>query len=383
MQMIEENQNYTFKEENNEFTFGNNENFRNPKLQSSALQHSENNSINFTSVRKINLNKLTKAGLSEVKEELEKSPGNFNFSSFKKTSHKYEDINESKNFSDNRNKDSKSVSNTNQKNPNGLVSLKFIMSHPVSCEFSILVNVKNKVSDLLEVIQSKVKELHPQTFENMTLSDIRIFSNYGRIAEGQEIESNKHLNDREPLFLFIFNQRQDDLSLEEEKDYRTEADNTSHNKTELSSVEKNSISNITALDQIYPTCRKYKTEPALGEIEAWSIDRLNKVENFCIFNDHGKIEFNEEVDLTYMNLDDIVKIEPCIVEVYPGSAHDRGTKINKKATVYLYNLGDEDQQISPSEEFIQSLKNVIEQKSGTRFISYCRGELIFDVDYFK
>jgi hypothetical protein len=72
-----------------------------------------------------------------------------------------------------------------------------------------------------------------------------------------------------------------------------------------------------------------------------TLDELKNVYNFSIWNQHGKIEWKDKVDLTKLDLDKIVKIEPLLIELYGGEKIDlpaKGEKLNKPAKYILENI---------------------------------------------
>ena len=66
-----------------------------------------------------------------------------------------------------------------------------------------------------------------------------------------------------------------------------------------------------------PTLTKkgYWTNPGFNELLMKSQAELEKLAHFSIANEHGSIEFLEEVDLTYSNLDEIVIIRRNYVRI--------------------------------------------------------------------
>ncbi len=52
----------------------------------------------------------------------------------------------------------------------------------------------------------------------------------------------------------------------------------------------------------------YNISPSMGELCRMSLEELENVENFKISNEFGSIEFQEAVDLTNVNLAEVVTI---------------------------------------------------------------------------
>ena len=108
---------------------------------------------------------------------------------------------------------------------------------------------------------------------------------------------------------------------------------------------------------------------------------LKKVENFSIYNKYGRIDFEEPVDLEEVDLDEII-IEKGSVSVYSKSIFKPliGEKLNKKATVYLYNLYPNKENES---EFLRRLQKKCNEINGN-FKGYNgeNGTFIFQVEHF-
>ena len=83
----------------------------------------------------------------------------------------------------------------------------------------------------------------------------------------------------------------------------------------------------------------YKCNPSIEEMKRMSDRELQQIENFTIENEHGKVEFDGKTDVRGLDIDDIVFIQPGMIEVYPieESKPRRGEKLNKPSTLTLYN----------------------------------------------
>ena len=127
----------------------------------------------------------------------------------------------------------------------------------------------------------------------------------------------------------------------------------------------------------------YSIIPSLISINRMSVDELKNVSNFSIYNSFGKIEYEEPVNLCYVNLDDIFTIEMGSVSVYGNKTFKplNGEQFNKRATVYLYELfpiGNINET-----DFILKLQQKCKQFNG-EFKGYNskKGIFIFQVEHF-
>jgi len=87
----------------------------------------------------------------------------------------------------------------------------------------------------------------------------------------------------------------------------------------------------------------YKITPSMSEIARMTTAQLKKVDGFIIENEHGRIEFLEPVDLTGVDLEDAVTIEPNAIEVYKDDDLSKvkpllGQKLNHPAKATLFRV---------------------------------------------
>lgn len=105
-------------------------------------------------------------------------------------------------------------------------------------------------------------------------------------------------------------------------------------------IPNDSSEDSNVLEAFHPILTKpgYYTDPDISELQKFDYESLREVPDFRIYNDEGMIEFEEEVDLTFVNLDEIVEIGREI-EIYPreeGKPRE-GQKINKPAVLTFHN----------------------------------------------
>ena len=65
----------------------------------------------------------------------------------------------------------------------------------------------------------------------------------------------------------------------------------------------------------------YMTEPAMVDLYRMSLQELGQVENFKISNEFGSVQFLDKVDLTDVDLADVVTIVLRSAEVYDDTRH--------------------------------------------------------------
>jgi len=156
-----------------------------------------------------------------------------------------------------------------------------------------------------------------------------------------------------------------------------------HNNSTISTSKK-SLAPI----EILPVLTKsgYKTSPEYKVLCRMTLEEIQKVKNFQIFNEYGKVEYLEPVDLSNLNLDKIFSIEDRAILVYQSYKPEEGKELNKPANVHLYKCFPKDEEL-PSEEinlFVDTLKGLCKEKEA-EFVDYNpkTGEWIFKVENFN
>ena len=66
-------------------------------------------------------------------------------------------------------------------------------------------------------------------------------------------------------------------------------------------------------------------------------EELRNVKKFSVYNQFGKIEFLENVDLTELNIDKIISIDNKAISLYQDYKPEEGNELNKPANIHLYN----------------------------------------------
>ena len=124
------------------------------------------------------------------------------------------------------------------------------------------------------------------------------------------------------------------------------------------------------------------------EISRMTLEEINNVENFAIFNENGKIEFEEKVSLYGINFDKLFNIEHELIEYEKGEwCHSpRGQNFNIPAKITFYNVQCKIDINNDNEKkmFEEMLKTKCKKYLNAEFISYDfnNGTLIYKIPYF-
>ena len=132
----------------------------------------------------------------------------------------------------------------------------------------------------------------------------------------------------------------------------------------------------------------YNMIPNECVISRMSIDEIKNVKNFAIYNENGKIEFDNIVSIFGVNFDKLFNIEHDLIEYEKGEwCHSpRGTNFNIPATITLYNIHSKIDISNNNEknQYLEFLRNKCHKNLNGKFLSYNfeTHELKYKIPYF-
>lgn len=148
------------------------------------------------------------------------------------------------------------------------------------------------------------------------------------------------------------------------------------NKISQEYGEINKINIVDFLDDYQPVCKTLTCDPRISELVRLSKEELTRVSDFKVFNYYGKIEFLDDVDLTYTNLDDIIDINNLSFNIYKDCFVPKPyEKLNVPLKVFLY--GIQPPIIESSSSIISLSNDDYEKKIYEEFIFQLSCELEF------
>lgn len=122
----------------------------------------------------------------------------------------------------------------------------------------------------------------------------------------------------------------------------------------------------------YPIITQYESIPSISEILQMDKKQLTKIKNFIIKNEHGKIEFLNEINILNINFDKDIMISKNKIEINENNTILKGCK--KKYFLFNCNFSNE----ASSKLIInEKLKKYLSEKHST-LISYENNILIFE-----
>ena len=249
------------------------------------------------------------------------------------------------------------------------------ITEPYRATFSLKVNREAKFSLLKSTIADTLKQKNIK-YNDITSTSFFLMKKYAIVKETNTVKESD-LEDKDTLFIILKESiSKSEVSYTSFKDsIVASAKKKTKKKSELAPVEKLPILTNT----------EYKINPDLKAISRMTLEELEQIDNFSISNKNGKIEFEETIDLTGVNLDQIVNILPGRVELYKNNnisfLPQPGKGLNKKAVIHLYNISDNDD--VENELSLQYLQEKTKEING-EFKSFNRDsrEYIYKVDHF-
>jgi len=278
------------------------------------------------------------------------------------------------------------------KEESNMINLFIKMEDPFKLEFMILIHQNNKIALLKQTICDKLKdEDKNKKFKKLTLNSFILMKKYSIIKENTTIvEAN--IKDKDIIYILV----KDNVCEQENNSKLRHSSAKKKNLKKLNpkSLEReesiSSFRDFAPLEKI-PILTKpgYKTFPDYKNFCRMSVEELQNVKDFEIYNDYGRIQFPGITNLENLNLDDIVQIEDKFVCLYQNKdvyKHEVGKGLNKEAFITMYNIKPKYKRKKESDEeysdFIKLLKNQCHQKD-TTFVKHDRisGEWIFKVNH--
>ena len=153
----------------------------------------------------------------------------------------------------------------------------------------------------------------------------------------------------------------------------------------------NSLNKTAAAESVsnYPVLTKegYYTVPSTAEIHKLSLDDLKSVRNFTVGHKGvGKVIFLGESDVSGLDLDQLVRIEPQFVELCTSTVNDpKGKNLNKPSLVFFENVHPLEKTKCGYDVLDRALKQLCESlEVPAQFVNYDResGELVMKIDHF-
>jgi len=243
------------------------------------------------------------------------------------------------------------------------------------------INMNNYVSLLKELLIEKLKHMEDPTFESLKIQNL-ILIKQNTLMKDDRLIKEYNLSNGDKITMAVSKDEEDEyeyLNLHERIGKQSKKEYF-HSKN----IKQIEVAPLEKLPKL--TKQGYKTYPDFKILCRMTLEELKNVYNFSIWNEYGKIEWKDKVDLTDLDLDEIVNIEPLIIELYGGEKNElpkKGEKLNKPAKYILEKIQPEKELRTEKDKktFEKLLKNVVREKNGN-FIEYnhTTSQLIFECE---
>ena len=254
-----------------------------------------------------------------------------------------------------------------------ILNLYFEMNKPYHIIFMKSVSNKIKIKELKQQIIDNLIQIYP-IFINLNPSSFFLLLKNFELIENNKLED-YNIKNGDKIYIILIDNRI--------------IENINNQKPHNNVIFYNQLASLFQIPKL--TKKGYKTNPPYYLFYRMTFDELRNVENFSIENENGKIEFKSKVNLTYLNLDDIIDINPGEIIFYNKNNlfyPSPGLGLNKKSTIHLYNIVYNQNEINNINTFNPlSLEYQIEKLKKNRIDNYEyneeKKELIFNVDDFN
>ncbi len=236
---------------------------------------------------------------------------------------------------------SNSKNKLNSMNNENLLSiqLRYIDKNENNLTFNVNINANEiQVKDLKNFIISE----YPMYFYGKTSNDLIFYFNN---SKGFSIE----LNDDEIIKKF---------NIQIEIKIREYCPNFANNFLTKNDYKNNVKSN-------FPVITKFYSLPSINDLKLMPIEKLSKINHLTIWNNFGKIEFLNDLNITNINFDNDIILKQGTIEI-----NDNSILHKAEAIISLYNI------MPNGKNFENDIKKYIEDMNG-KFLYYNNNTLIF------
>lgn len=257
-------------------------------------------------------------------------------------------------------------------------------------EFRLAANKNNSISLLKELILEKLNNVNKSKYKLVSVENLILMKKNRFMIDNKKI-SDYEIKYEDKIVVIVDHQNKE----EEEKDEQVSQTEKRcvNDKMVLKEKIKNkysvNLNEITPLGML-PILSKttYKTQPGINFLARMTLNELKNVEKFSVYNDYGKVQWKNSVNLCELDLDDIIDIGERVIRIYRGKTPRPpiGIGLNKPAILTLHNIlpAEEVKTDEEKDEFIEKLKIICVEQHG-KFINYdfISNDLTFSVDNFN
>jgi hypothetical protein len=251
--------------------------------------------------------------------------------------------------------------------------------------FNITSRADETMSNLMKKVRLLIKKKYKIDKESNDF-DIYLLKNEKQLPINDRQLIGDLIKNKDKIIISIIHKNSQIKEEEEEEDEEKENENQEDNNN---NKKQNKKSELCPKDKL-PILTKpgYYMIPNEYDIARMSIDEIKNVKNFTIYNENGKIIFDNPVSLYGVNFDNLFNIEHDLIEYEKGMwCHSpRGQNFNIPATIILHNIHPniDFSNLFEKNKYIEFLKEKCRNNLNGTFVSYDDNsyQLKYKISYF-
>ena len=237
-----------------------------------------------------------------------------------------------------------------------------------------------KMSNLMKMAKNLVKKKY-KIYKESNDFEVYLLKNNRKLPINDKELIRDYVKNRDNIIVSLVHKNSEiNERMEEEEDVNEE------NENNIKRFEKKDLCPLDKLPVL--TKYGYYMHPNECIIARMTIEEIKKVKNFAIYNENGKIEFDNPVSLYGANLDRLFNIEHDLIEYENDKWYHspRGENFNIPATITLYNIRPNTNfsNLYEKKPYIEFLKEKCQRDLKGTFLSYDfeTYELKYKIPYF-
>ena len=249
--------------------------------------------------------------------------------------------------------------------------------------YNLVCKPNENMSNLMKQVKFLVRKKYKMNNEQDDF-EFNLIKNNEKLPINEKSLIGDYIKNKDKIIVFI-KQKNSDIN----EDTSEEKEENDEDEKEEKYTDKSNPKNLCPKDKL-PILKRpgYFMNPNEYTISRMTIDEINNVQNFEIYNENGKIHFDNAVSIYGVNFDKLFIINHDLIEYEKGEwCHSpRGTNFNIPATITFYNINPN---INLSNEYtrnkyIEFLKEKCRKNLNGKFISYntYSHELTYKIPYF-
>ena len=252
--------------------------------------------------------------------------------------------------------------------------------------FNMICQSNETMANLLKQVKRLIKRKY-KMFQDFKDFEIFLIKNEEKLPINERELIGKNIKNKDNIIVSIIHHNSDKIN--EMKELKEKSEKEKDDEKEEEEIKKNN-NNILCPEDKLPILTKPGNHMNPNEyiISRMTIDEIQNVKDFEIYNENGKIHFDVPISLYGVNFDKLFNIKHDLIEYEKDEwCHSpRGKNFNIPATITLYNIKPNFNisNMYYKNQFLQFLNERCKKNLNGTFLSYDfkSGELKFKTPYF-